>query len=132
MQNKILVVDDEQVIGDILKKAFSKVGYTALCAQSSEEALDILKHENIKVMFLDLHLPGMNGVELCRLIRKNNPIACIFAMTGYVHMFELLECRQAGFDDYFTKPVNLQVLFAAAKEAFQKLERWKCDDYGLM
>jgi CheY-like chemotaxis protein len=132
MQHKILIVDDEQVICDVLKKAFNKVGYTALCAHSGEEALDILKHENIQVFFLDLHLPGMDGVDLCKRIRKNNPIACIYAVTGYVHKLEPLECRRAGFDDYLTKPVNLQTLFAAAKEAFQKLERWECDDDGLI
>ena len=131
MQNKILVVDDEQAICDILEKAFRMVGYIARSARGGEEALEILLHENIRVMFLDLHLPGMNGLELCRRIRKNNPIACIFALSGYVNEIERMECRRAGFDECFAKPVNLQVLFATAKEAFQKLERWKYDDHCL-
>ena len=125
MENKILVVDDEEAIRDTFDMAFGKAGYTAHCAGSAEEALDILKRDNIQVMFLDLKLPGMNGVELCRQIRKDKPIAIIHAVTGYTSLFELADCREAGFDDYFTKPVELKFLLKAADEAFERLSRWK-------
>lgn len=125
MENKILVVDDEEAIRDTFDTAFGKAGYTVHCTGSAEEALDILKRDNIQVMFLDLKLPGMNGVELCRQIRKDKPIAIIHAVTGYTSLFELADCREAGFDDYFTKPVELEFLLKAADEAFERLGRWK-------
>ena len=125
MTNKILVVDDEQAIRKLLDKAFSKNGYDVSLAESAEKALEILKDENIQVMFIDLKLPGMTGIELCRQIRKENSIACIYAMTGYGSLFELSDCRDAGFDDYFLKPVDLEVFINTAKDAFSKLERWK-------
>ena len=124
-EKKILVVDDEVHIRDMLEHAFSKAGYTVRLAGSAEETLDILKDEKIQVMFLDLKLPGMNGVELCRKTRKDFPIAIIHAITGYASLFELADCREAGFDDYFIKPVDLEVLFKAAQDAFEKIDRWK-------
>ncbi len=125
MEKKIFVVDDDESIRKLLGKAFEKAGFTAVIAASAEEALDILKKENPQVMFLDLKLPGMNGIELCKTIRKDKPIACIYAMTGYNSIFELTECRDAGFDDYFLKPFDLSVIIDAAENGFQKIERWK-------
>ncbi len=124
-EKKILVVDDEVHIRDMLEQAFSKAGYTVRLAESAEETLDILKDDKIQVMFLDLKLPGMNGLKLCRKIRKEFPIAIIHAITGYASLFELADCREAGFDDYFIKPVDLEVLFKAAQDAFEKIDRWK-------
>ncbi len=124
-KKKILVLDDEVHIKDMLGQAFSKAGYAVRLAESAEETLDILKDEKIQVMFMDLKLPGMNGVELCRKIRKESPITIIHAITAYASLFVLADCREAGFDDYFNKPVDLEVLFKAAQDAFEKIDRWK-------
>lgn len=124
MQYRILVVDDEEPIRKMLATAFAEIGFTVVLAGSAEEALEILKKERIQVMFLDLKLPNMNGLELCRQIRKDYPIACVFAMTAWTSLFELVNCRDAGFDDYFTKPVDLEMLFKTARDAFEKIERW--------
>ena len=121
----ILVVDDELAILTALEKVFSRAGYRSYLAETAEEALGILEKENINVMFLDLNLPGMNGVELCRKIRKDRPIAVIHAITGYASLFELTDCREAGFDDYFTKPADMEMLLTAAQSAFEKVDRWK-------
>ncbi len=125
MEKQLLIVDDEQSIRMLLEKAFGKEGYDVVSAASAEEALEILEENPIQVMFLDLKLPGMNGIELCRRIRSENPIACIYAMTGFSSLFELADCRDAGFDDYFLKPLDLAVFLKTAKEAFEKIERWK-------
>lgn len=124
-RNKILVVDDEEAIREMLEEAFSRAGYQVRSTESAEAAVELLKDDKIHVMFLDLNLPGMNGVELCRQIRRDMPMAIIHAVTGYASLFELADCREAGFDDYFTKPVNLADLLKAAKDAFEKIDRWK-------
>ena len=124
-EKKILVVDDEQQIRDVYSQAFTKAGYTVQTAESAEEALGILEHERYWVMFLDLNLPGMNGVDLCRQVKKDYPLAIAYAVTGYASLFEISNCREAGFDDYFAKPVNLSILLEAAEDAFKKLARWK-------
>jgi len=122
---KIFIVDDEKMLRDALEMAFSNAGYVVILAESGEEALEILKNDKPQVMFLDLNLPGINGVELCREIRKNLPLAVIHAVTGYCSLFELADCREAGFDDYFEKPVNISTLYKAAEDAFEKINRWK-------
>lgn len=122
---KILVVDDEKAIISLLKQAFSRAGFEVLPAESAEEALKVLEQEDIMVMFLDLNLPGMNGMDLCRRIKKDKPMAIVFAVTGYASLFELADCREAGFDDYFKKPVDMKSLVKAANEAFERIDRWK-------
>jgi DNA-binding response OmpR family regulator len=128
---KILVVDDEEAIRDILKQGFTNAGYEVLAARSAEEAREILRRESVMVIFLDLNLPGMNGVELCEIIRRENWIGVVYALTGYTDLFGLMECRRAGFDDFFTKPVSIRLLLEAAAEAFKKIERWGVSDYDL-
>ena len=125
MTKRILLVEDEQSLRELMQEAFEREGYEVHSAENADEAQKILKKHRINVMFLDLKLPGTNGVELGREIRKNNPIASLFAVTGYVSLFELAECREAGFDDYFIKPAKLEDLMSAAEMAFKKLERWK-------
>lgn len=122
---KILVVDDEEAILNMFVQAFSRDGYKVRSAESAEEALELLKGDKIQVMFLDLNMPGMNGVDLCKEIRKDFPMAIIHAVTGYSSLFELADCREAGFDDYFTKPADLKILLRAAQDAFEKIDRWK-------
>jgi len=132
MEKKILVVDDEELIRNMLDEAFSKDGYIVQTAENAEKAMDILRKESIMVMYLDLKLPGMSGTELCEQIRIQNPLAIIHAITGYTDLFNLIECRKAGFDDFFKKPVTIKLLFESAQEAFKKLERWQVDKFDLV
>lgn len=131
-EKKILIVDDEVSILALLKETFSIAGYTVRIAESAEEALNILKDETIMVMFLDLRLPGMSGIDMCWKIRETDQISIIHAFTGYSTYYGLLECRAAGFDDFFVKPVEIEVLLKAAENAFEKLARWKVSDYNLI
>lgn len=126
MKRKILVVDDEKSTRDLFESAFSDAGYEVYLAEDGEAALAIFgRHEDIALVFLDLRLFGMNGIEICRQLRKKRPISIIFAVTGWSGLFEIEECREAGFDDYFKKPVNLDLLFKSVEDAFEKLSRWK-------
>ncbi|WP_080804118.1 response regulator [Desulfamplus magnetovallimortis] len=125
VEKQILVVDDEESICLLLKSALMTKGYSVLTAETPEKALDILDKNTILVMFIDLNLPGMTGVELCREIIKRNPLVIAYAITGYASHFELAECKGAGFEDYFKKPVRLVDVFNAAERAFEKIERWK-------
>lgn len=125
MEKRILIVDDEVPILNLMTRSFTRAGYHVTTAESAEEALERIKTYKYMVFFLDLNLPGMNGIDLCRIIRRDNPLTIVFAVTGYANTFEVFECRQAGFEDYFTKPVDIQELIDAAAKAFDKLARWK-------
>jgi DNA-binding response OmpR family regulator len=128
MKKRILLVDDEVAVLKMMTKAFTRAGYEVETAESAEEAMELIKTYKYMVFFLDLNLPGMNGIDLCRRIRKNNPLTILYAVTGFATTFEVFDCRQAGFEDYFTKPVELKKLLEAAEQAFQKLARWKREE----
>ncbi len=130
-QKKVLVVEDEVLVRLMLDEVFQRAGYTVRAVESAEEAISILEQENIQVMFLDLSLPGMNGLELCKEIRKNKPLTVIYAVTGHPSLYELADCREAGFDDYFNKPVPLNTLVKAAEDGFKKRDRWKQGRYPI-
>src|SRR3989339_539964 len=121
MDHKILVVDDEAAIREWLAEAFETEGYDPYVAENGQEAMEILQREDIYVVVLDLKLFGMNGIELCRKIRQSRPLAIIYAMTGWGALFEVEECREAGFDDYFIKPMRRKVLSKALDDAFEKI-----------
>lgn len=129
---KILVVDDEVSVLSMMKETLSSTGYKVLTAKNAEDALKILKTETIMVMFLDLRLSGMNGIDLCWKIREKDKISIVYAFTGYSTFYGLLECRAAGFDDFFVKPLASKLILKAAEDAFEKLGRWKARDYDLM
>jgi len=124
LDRKLLIVDDESSVRDLFQSALSDSGYQVHLAENGEQALDILKQHDIDLIFLDLKLFGMNGIELCRRIRKDKPVSIIYAITGWAGLFEVEECREAGFDDFFTKPVHLDIILKAVESAFEKLERW--------
>ena len=124
MERNVLIVDDDVTVRDMFHDVFSDAGYPISMATNGEEALRILNEEKIMVMFLDLKLFGMDGIELCRQIRKTNHIAIIYAITGWAGLFEIEECREAGFDDFFVKPVKINQMLDAVEEAFKKLDRW--------
>jgi CheY-like chemotaxis protein len=76
------------------------------------------------VVFSDLRMPGTDGLELCRTIRREWPMTTLFATTGFATLFELADCREAGFEDYFLKPLDRPLVLAAAKHAFERMARW--------
>lgn len=125
MERKLLIVDDERAIRELFQSALTEAGYEVYLAEEGEGALEILRRQEVNLIFLDLKLFGMNGIELCRQIKKDRPLSVVYAITGWSGLFEVAECREAGFDDYFTKPIPLELLFKAVEEAFAKLNRWK-------
>jgi len=122
---KLLVVDDDSSVREMLTELFTEAGYTVVAAADGASALKALDENNLQVMLLDLKLPDTDGLALCRKIREFNPVACIFAMTAYTSLFELADAREAGFDDYFIKPVDMKLLRDTISNAFLLVERWK-------
>jgi DNA-binding response OmpR family regulator len=121
----ILVVDDDAVIRLAFSRIFKGAGYDVRTAESAEEALELMAKAPAAILFLDLNLPVMNGVDLCRKVHQDWPCSITIAVTGCSSIFELVKCREVGFEDYFSKPAGPKELLAAAEAAAKKLERWK-------
>jgi CheY-like chemotaxis protein len=125
VKRHILVVDDEEAIRSLFESLFPEDVYDVHTVRDGLEALQLLKESTINVIFLDLKLFGMDGITLCRQIRQTNPDAIIHAMTGWSVLYDLEECRATGFDDYFVKPLDIDLILSTVQESFQKLDRWR-------
>jgi len=71
-------------------------------------------------------------VDPCRRIRERNRIAIIHALMGCVNIVGQIECREAGFDDFFVEFVDIDILLRAAESALEKIRRWKVDEYDVI
>jgi two-component system, OmpR family, response regulator VicR len=114
MASKILVVDDEQPIADILKFNLEKEGYQVICAFDGEEAVQLAFSENPDLILLDLMLPLKDGLDVCREVRSklNTPIIMLTAKDSEIDKVLGLEM---GADDYVTKPFSTREILARVK-----------------
>ena len=114
MPKKILVVDDEKPIADILQFNFEKEGYEVYCAYDGEEALEKVEEILPDIILLDIMLPEKDGMEVCREIRKkyDMPIIMLTAKDSEIDKVLGLEL---GADDYVTKPFSTRELLARVK-----------------
>ena len=119
-ERKVLFVDDDVSILKLLKNVFEKRGYKVDTAENAEDALSILKNEEYPVMFFDIVMPGMNGIDLLKKVIKIYPNSFIYAVTGYPTQFEREGCLAVGFTDYFAKPLDLEELLKAAEDGFSE------------
>jgi CheY-like chemotaxis protein len=125
MEKKILFVDDEHSILRLYKTFALGRGYVPYCAASGDEALRIMVRENIRVFCLDLSMPEMDGFELCRRIKKIDPVACVYAVSGYAEGASPGKFESAGFDGLMGKPVRFDMMFKSCQVAFEKIARWE-------
>ncbi|MFA5182557.1 MAG: response regulator [Syntrophales bacterium] len=124
MEKIILVVDDEPSMLDFMETVLQDAGYDVFLADGADRALDTFSRHEVSLVFLDLRLFGVNGMELCRQMRQKKPLTILYAMTGWSGLFDIEECREAGFDDYFSKPLKIEAILKAVEAAFEKRERW--------
>ncbi|MCZ0702243.1 two-component system response regulator VicR [Natronobacillus azotifigens] len=122
MSQKILVVDDEKPIADILKFNLEKEGYDVVCAYDGEQAIELTKQENPDLLLLDIMLPVMDGNEVCREIRKthNMPIIMLTAKDSEIDKVLGLEL---GADDYVTKPFSNREVIARVKANLRRQQQ---------
>ena len=112
-EKKVLIVDDNVAILVLYDSFFKDAGYVVETAESGEKALEILTSQSFPVIVTDLSMPGMDGLELCREVRSRGFQGTLIAITGHSDKFEFSACREAGFDGYFQKPVQMEVLLEA-------------------
>jgi len=105
MNNKILVVDDEKEIRELLEINLVNEGYQVIKASNGQEALDILENEEIHLMILDIMMPGMDGLEVCRRVRGKYNIP-ILMLSAKAEDMDKIQGIMTGADDYVCKPFN--------------------------
>ena len=118
-QMNILVVDDEREIADMVEIYLVSDGYKVFKANNAQEGLDILNKEEIHLVLLDIMMPGMDGLEMCRRIRETSNIPIIMMSAKSTDLDKILGLG-TGADDYVTKPFNTLELTARVKSQLRR------------
>lgn len=124
----VLIVDDEIQWLASLRRHAELMGLPVEVASSGEEALALHAKKLYPVILTDIMMPGMNGLDFLRQVKRLNPTCIIYVMTGYSTMSRLLDCLEAGVADYFYKPFpDTGEVLVELSRAVQRQERWKKD-----
>ena len=108
---KVLVVEDEAKISEVIKSFLESKGFVVFVAENGRQAFGLIDKENISLIILDLMLPDMSGEEICMKIRKTSRVPIIM-VTAKADEEDMLKGLGIGADDYITKPFSLKELFA--------------------
>lgn len=121
-KERILVVEDEEDILELLKYNLSREGYQVLCKTSGEEAIKTAKSESLDLIILDLMLPGIDGLEVAKTL-KNNPKTQdipIIMLTAKGEEADIVTGLELGADDYITKPFSTRILIARIRTVLRR------------
>ncbi len=116
---KILVIEDEDSICDLITLYFEKAGYQVVCTGDGARGLEMIKSERPDLVILDLMLPGMDGLDVCKEIRKTSNIPLIM-LSARVDEVDRVLGLEIGADDYVTKPFSPRELLARVKAVLRR------------
>ena len=104
---KVLVVDDQRSQLKLMKKMLEKIGYMAVTVDSAEEAEHILTcGKSFSMIITDLKMPWLDGLRFCKKAKILDPNLKIYALSGFLHDFDIKELKDAGFDGIYEKPIS--------------------------
>lgn len=121
MNNKILILDDEDPIRQFMKINLDYQGYQTVEASSGEEALKVFEEEKPAVAILDIMLPGISGYEVCEKIRDMSPMTGIIMVSAKSQDIDKILGLEKGADDYIIKPFNPQELILRVKSLMRRV-----------
>ena len=126
MTQKVLVVDDDPAISEMLTLVLSTEGFASVVVNDGGQAVEVFQRENPDLVLLDLMLPGMNGIDICRAIRQEStvPIVMLTAKTDTVDVVLGLE---SGADDYIPKPFKPKELVARVRARLRRSDESSTD-----
>ena len=122
---RVLVVDDEQEIVNMICRNLELEGYDIEGVTSPDDAIERIKQENFQVVVSDIKMPEMSGVELLKEIKRIDGIVQVIMITGYVTPSNIVSCLSNGAIDCLFKPLDMDRLQHSIDESIEKLRRWK-------
>ena len=122
MEHLVLVVDDDEDVAETIERALRRSGHRALVAHRGADALQLARQNRPDLVVLDIMMPGMNGVEVCRHMRANPDLARIpiLFLTAKGEIGDKIVGFEAGADDYLTKPFDLRELDLRVKALMRR------------
>ncbi len=123
LEKKILLIDDDQAIRDVVQRCLSRAGFNITVSDSPAQAIKLLEEEYYHLILTDIEMNGMDGIELCQFIRKNNRESLIYFFSGSLTSYNMAQLESIGFDGYISKPIDIKTLTQKINEAFSRIER---------
>ena len=123
MENKILVVDDEDYHRELMQKLLARLGYQVEAVESAEDAFSCLDRESFPVIITDLIMLEMDGVELCRKIRETDTKTFVIALSGHTELYDIDRLKEVGFDNHLAKPFKIDVIKQAIQDGMEEYRR---------
>ncbi len=129
---KILTVDDEQPIQELLRYNLEKEGFRVIAAGNGEDAVRLARNESPELILLDLMLPGMSGLDVCRKLKENAATADIpvIMVTAKTEDSDVVLGLELGADDYVTKPFSPKVVLARVRTVLRRRNRKPVETEG--
>jgi len=125
MKVRILIVDDESEIREMLSRHFRYLGYDVETAANGHEALGKMEEVKTDIIITDIMMPMMDGISLLKIIRKSYPLAHTIMISGYGSLANVLACMRYGADTFVFKPLeDLSKLEEAVANAISAIENW--------
>ncbi|MCI8284145.1 MAG: response regulator transcription factor [Firmicutes bacterium] len=120
MEQRILIVEDEESINRAVSAKLTKEGYTVYSAACIKEGADLYSKHNAELIICDINLPDGNGLDFCELVRRENDVMFLF-LTALDTEIDMINGYEAGADDYITKPFSLAVLCEKVKAIMRRI-----------
>lgn len=127
MYNKILIIEDEESINDILSTSLKAEGYVVRSAFNGKEARELLDTFAPNLTLLDINLPDESGFDLCKFININYSVPVIM-LTARNDIFDKILGLELGADDYITKPFHIKEVLTRVKIALRRIEKYSTQD----
>ena len=119
---RILVVDDEKILRNLLERTLQVSGYEVDCAEDGMEAVEQLQATPYRIVITDLMMPRMDGMELLRYIKKNHPDTAVIIITGFASIDSAMMAVREGAYDYITKPFQIEAILHSVEKARERVE----------
>ncbi|HNR37955.1 MAG TPA: response regulator [Acidobacteriota bacterium] len=119
-ERHVLIADDEPMVHSVLTAILNRLGFTAISAYDGLEAAKQLQAVRLPLVFTDINMPGMNGIDLCRWVRTHAPDTSVIAISGGTDLTTVVEVMQLGACDYIQKPFTVQAIAISLQKTFEK------------
>lgn len=117
---KIMVIDDEKIVGDMAKLSLEKEGYDVETFLNAEPALARLRQEKFDIVVTDLKMKGIDGMEVLKTVRKLYPDTQVIMITAFANLDSAIEAMRGDVFDFFPKPVKIKELKASIARALNR------------
>jgi DNA-binding response OmpR family regulator len=119
-QARILVVDDDDPLREVLRNQLEAAGYQCDDARDGQEAIDKLRAGGVDLMLLDINMPEKSGIDVLRFLKENSIQCRVIMLTGRIGFSIATESLKLGADEYITKPFSLDYLLSAIQRVLVK------------